>query len=93
MAPQIAAAYGGTAEVTIQETAALTYNDPALTAIAVTSLNKALGKENVKEMSAVTGARRLSAFQEKVPDFYFFGWFSSWFKPARSLPPITPQNL
>ena len=34
MAPQIAAAYGGTAEVTIQETAALTYNDPALTAIA-----------------------------------------------------------
>ena len=38
MVPQIAAAYGGSAEVSIQETAALTYNDPALTTKAVKSL-------------------------------------------------------
>ncbi len=72
MVPQIAEAYGGTAKVTIKESAALTYNDPALTATAVKSLEKALGKENVQVMQAVTGAEDFSAFQEKVPGFYFF---------------------
>ena len=92
MAPQIAAAYGGTAEVTIQETAALTYNDPALTAVAVTSLNKALGKENVKEMSAVTGAEDFSAFQEKVPGFYFFlGGLADGLSPQEAPSHHTPE--
>ena len=92
MAPQIAAAYGGTAEVTIQETAALTYNDPALTAVAVTSLNKALGKENVKEMSAVTGAEDFSAFQEKVPGCYFFlGGLADGLSPQEAPSHHTPE--
>ena len=92
MAPQIAAAYGGTAEVTIQETAALTYNDPALTAVAVTSLNKALGKENVKEMSAVTGAEDFSAFQEKIPGFYFFlGGLADDLSPQEAPSHHTPE--
>lgn len=92
MAPQIAAAYGGTAEVTIQETAALTYNDPALTAVAVNSLNKALGKENVKEMSAVTGAEDFSAFQEKVPGFYFFlGGLADGLSPQEAPSHHTPE--
>jgi len=92
MAPQIAAAYGGTAEVTIQETAALTYNDPALTAVAVTSLNKALGKENVTEMSAVTGAEDFSAFQEKVPGFYFFlGGLADGLSPQEAPSHHTPE--
>ena len=92
MAPQIAAAYGGTAEVMIQETAALTYNDPALTAIAVTSLNKALGKENVKEMSAVTGAEDFSAFQEKIPGFYFFlGGLAAGLSPQEAPSHHTPE--
>ena len=92
MTPQIAAAYGGTAEVTIQETAALTYNDPALTAVAVTSLNKALGKENVKEMSAVTGAEDFSAFQEKVPGFYFFlGGLADGLSPQEAPSHHTPE--
>ena len=72
LVPQIAAAYGGTAQVSIKESAALTYNDPELTEIAVNSLEKALGKENVAVMKAVTGAEDFSAFQEKVPGFYFF---------------------
>jgi len=92
MAPQIAAAYGGTAEVTIQETAALTYNDPVLTAVAVTSLNKALGKENVTEMSAVTGAEDFSAFQEKVPGFYFFlGGLADGLSPQEAPSHHTPE--
>ncbi len=72
MVPQIAKAYGGSAELDIKETAALTYNDPALTKFAVQSLTKALGSENVNEMRAVTGAEDFSAFQEKIPGFYFY---------------------
>jgi len=72
MVPQIAKAYGGSAQVDIFETAALTYNDPDLTKLAVASLKKALGENQVVEMQAVTGAEDFSAFQEKVPGFYFF---------------------
>ena len=72
MVPQIAEAYGGSAQVDIFETAALTYNDPDLTKLAVASLRKALGENQVVEMQAVTGAEDFSAFQEKVPGFYFF---------------------
>ena len=72
MVPQIAEAYGGSAQVDIFETAALTYNDPDLTELGVSSLKKALGENQVVEMQAVTGAEDFSAFQEKVPGFYFF---------------------
>lgn len=72
LVPQIAAAYGGSAKVDIKETAALTYNDPTLTLKAVNSLKKTLGQKNVMEMRAVTGAEDFSAFQERVPGFYFF---------------------
>ena len=72
LVPQIAAAYGGSATVDIRETAALTYNDPELTLKAVNSLKNTLGENNVEEMRAVTGAEDFSAFQEKVPGFYFF---------------------
>ncbi len=72
MVPQIAEAYGGSSQVDIFETAALTYNDPDLTKLAVASLKKALGENQVVEMQAVTGAEDFSAFQEKVPGFYFF---------------------
>lgn len=72
LVPQIAAAYGGSATVNISETAALTYNDPVLTQTAVKSLKKALGEGQVVEMRAVTGAEDFSAFQEKVPGFYFY---------------------
>ena len=92
MVPQIAAAYGGSAEVSIQETAALTYNDPALTTQAVESLNKALGNENVVMMRAVTGAEDFSAFQEKVPGFYFFlGGLAEGLTPAEAPSHHTPE--
>lgn len=92
MAPKIAEAYGGSAAVSIQETAALTYNDPALTEEAVESLNKALGSKNVIEMSAVTGAEDFSAFQEKVPGFYFFlGGLAEGLTPAEAPSHHTPE--
>ena len=92
MAPKIAEAYRGSAVVSIQETAALTYNDPALTEVAVESLNKALGSKNVIEMSAVTGAEDFSAFQEKVPGFYFFlGGLAEGLTPAEAPSHHTPE--
>ena len=72
MVPKIAEAYGGEATIEIEETAALTYNDPDLATFAVKSLVGSLGEANVQEMRAVTGAEDFSAFQEKVPGFYFF---------------------
>jgi len=92
MVPKIAAAYGGTAEVSIKESAALTYNDPSLTEEAVKSLEKALGKDNVQLMQAVTGAEDFSAFQEKIPGFYFFlGGLKKGNKPENAPSHHTPE--
>jgi amidohydrolase len=92
MVPKIAEAYGGSAEVSIKESAALTYNDPALTQMAVQSLEKSLGKENVQLMQAVTGAEDFSAFQEKVPGFYFFlGGLKEGNNPEKAPSHHTPE--
>ena len=94
MVPKIAEAYGGTAEVSIKESAALTYNDPALTQEAVKSLENTLGKENVQLMQAVTGAEDFSAFQEKVPGFYFFlGGLMQGTKPENAPSHHTPEFM
>ena len=94
MVPKIAAAYGGTAEVSIKESAALTYNDPSLTQEAVQSLEKALGEDNVQLMQAVTGAEDFSAFQEKVPGFYFFlGGLKEGSKPENAPSHHTPEFI
>ena len=91
LVPQIAEAYGGSAILEIKETAALTYNDPDLTAKAVPSLEKAIGAENVELMSAITGAEDFSAFQEKVPGFFFFWEVSRRVNPCRSPSHHTPE--
>jgi len=94
MVPQIAEAYGGSAQVDIFETAALTYNDPDLTELAVSSLKKALGENQVVEMQAVTGAEDFSAFQEKVPGFYFFlGGLIQGYNPKDAPSHHTPEFM
>ncbi|MGB1448409.1 MAG: amidohydrolase [Flavobacteriaceae bacterium] len=70
--PSIAKAYGGEAVVTIQDGAPITFNDPALTAQMIPSIEKVLGKENVQEVNAVTGAEDFSYFQQEIPGLYFF---------------------
>lgn len=72
MASSIAEAYGGMATIEWQNNAAITYNDPALTAQMLPSLEKVAGKDKVVEMEATTGGEDFSFFQEKVPGFYFF---------------------
>ena len=72
MASDIAKAYGGEATIDWQEMTLVTYNDPALTAQMLPTLNKVGGAENIQTQKAVTGGEDFSYFQEKVPGFYFF---------------------
>ena len=71
-ATKIAESAGATAEVTIDKKFPLTYNDPALTEKMIPSLVKAVGKEMVKEIPAVTGSEDFSEYQKKVPGLFFF---------------------
>lgn len=72
MARDIAKAYGGSATVDWQNNTVVTYNDPALTAQMVPSLESVAGKSNVQTMKATTGGEDFSFFQEVIPGFYFF---------------------
>ena len=68
----IAAANGATAEVTIEPYVPVTYNDPALTARMLPTLQRTAGTANVTEIKAVTGAEDFACYQEKVPGLFFF---------------------
>ena len=92
MVPQIAAAYGGTATVTINKTAALTYNDEALTQMMVPTLERAVGASNVHVIKAITGAEDFSYFQQQVPGLYFFlGGMDPAMNPADAPSHHTPD--
>lgn len=70
-ATNIAESMGATAEVSIDTKTLVTFNDPALVKKMVASLEKAAGKENVRETEWVTGAEDFSYFHQKIPGFYF----------------------
>lgn len=74
IATHTAEAHGATVDVDIPYSShyPVTYNDPALTARVVSSLEKAAGNENVHVIAPHTGAEDFSFFQEKVPGFFFF---------------------
>ena len=72
MASDIAKAYGGTANIDWQNNTIVTYNDPALTTKAISTLKKVAGDDKVLGMKAVTGGEDFSYFQEKIPGVYFF---------------------
>lgn len=71
-AKKIAESMGASAEVRIENKTPVTYNDPALTAWALPSLQSAAGAANVKENKPRTGAEDFGFFAEKIPCFYFF---------------------
>jgi amidohydrolase len=71
-ATKIAESQGATAEVVIRRGTPVTYNDPALTALMVSSLNKAAGQGNVEDIDAVTGAEDYAFYQKKVPGLFVF---------------------
>jgi len=72
MSETIAKAYGGSATIEFQNTAAITYNDPSLVEQMLPSLKAAAGDDQVVVMKATTGGEDFSFFQEVVPGFYFF---------------------
>jgi len=82
-ATKIAESAGATAEVTIDKKTPVTYNDIALTENMVSSLQKAVGEENVVRINAVTGAEDFAFYQEKIPGFFFF---------VGAMPPEQNQN-
>ncbi|MCC6319674.1 MAG: amidohydrolase [Gemmatimonadaceae bacterium] len=72
LATSLAAAAGGSATLEIDKAYAVTYNDPALTARMVPSLQRAVGAANVSEGRPTTTAEDFSAYQKKVPGLFFF---------------------
>ncbi|MEN9684368.1 MAG: hypothetical protein RLZZ28_154, partial [Bacteroidota bacterium] len=71
-AKYIAAAYGATAEVTIDNKTLVTYNDPALVTQSLPSLLTAAGVNNVVPYHWVTGAEDFSFYGLKAPSFFFY---------------------
>ncbi len=69
---KIAESAGANAEVRIENKTPVTYNNPALTAWALPSLQEAAGAANVKENKPRTGAEDFGFFAQKIPCFYFF---------------------
>ncbi|ULQ54461.1 amidohydrolase [Flavihumibacter fluvii] len=70
-AQSIAAASDATVEVTIDTKTLVTFNDSALTAMMVPSLEKAAGKNNTSTLSWTTGAEDFSYFGTKAPALFF----------------------
>ena len=68
----IAESFGATADITIADGLPITYNDPALTAEMLPSLQKSVGKDHLILQKAITGAEDFSFFQKEIPGLYFF---------------------
>ena len=71
-AESIAAASGASATVRIQKMTPVTYNDPPLTGRMVPTLERVLGKSNVKLGQPTTTAEDFSYYQKVVPGMFFF---------------------
>ncbi len=68
----IAESNGATAEVGIEPYVPVTFNDPALTARMLPTLQGVAGAQNVVEIKAVTGAEDFACYQEKIPGLFVF---------------------
>lgn len=92
VAQNIASTFHATAEVTLENKTLVTYNTPELVKKMIPSLEKAAGKDHVREMNWVTGAEDFSFFGEKVPSFFFyFGGMPVGQDPKTAPPHHTPD--
>jgi len=94
IATKTAEAAGGTAEVKIPFSVRypVTYNDPALTAKMLPTLQATAGTNNVLLKPAVTGAEDFSFYQEKVPGlFIFLGGMPKGADPQKTAAHHTPD--
>lgn len=91
-ATKIAESAGATAEVTIEEGYPVTYNDPALTAKMLSTVESTAGRENVHLINARTGAEDFSFFAKEVPGlFLFLGGMPKGLDPSKAAPHHTPD--
>lgn len=67
-----AEASGAKATVRIDTKALVTFNDPTLTERISPAFDKAAGKENVEQVTWVTGAEDFSYFHQTIPGVYFY---------------------
>lgn len=96
IAEKTAEAAGATAEVELPYTDhyPVTFNNVALTAAMLPSLQKSAGADNVMLVPAVTGAEDFSFFAQKVPGLFFFiGGLPKGKDPKTSGPHHTPEFL
>jgi amidohydrolase len=92
LATSLASANGGEARVKIEKGNPVTFNDPALTARMVPSLQRAVGAANVSEGRPTTTAEDFSAYQQKVPGLFFFlGVTPKGTDPAKAAPNHSPK--
>jgi len=93
-AKNIAATFHAEAEVIIDNKTLITYNNPELVKKMIPTLEKAAGKEHVREMNWVTGAEDFSFFGDKVPSFFFyFGGLPIGSDAAKAAPHHTPDFI
>ncbi|CAN5743907.1 M20 family metallopeptidase [soil metagenome] len=72
----------------------VTFNNEALTAAMLPTLQKSAGKENVLLVPAITGAEDFSFFAQKIPGLYFFiGGLPKGADKKTSGPHHTPQFI
>jgi len=88
----VAEAWGAEVVVFIDTKTLVTYNDPALVAAMVPSLETAAGKSNVTPGIWTTGAEDFSFFGEKAPAFFFnLGGMPKGTDPSKAAPHHTPD--
>lgn len=94
IAENVAAANNATVEVTINKNTPVTYNHIELTRKIVPVLEKAVGKENVKETKWVTGAEDFSYYGTKAPAvFLYYGGMPKGNDSAKAPPHHTPDFI
>ena len=71
-AESIAQSAGATAQVTIDTTGPVTYNDPALTEQIVPTLRQVAGANHVGLATPSTTAEDFSRYQQRIPGVFFF---------------------
>jgi amidohydrolase len=91
-AETIAESQGAVAEFSYENKTLVTFNTPILVEKMVPVLQRAIGKENVKQMNWVTGAEDFSFYGTKVPSFFFYlGGMPKGNDPAKAPPHHTPD--
>src|SRR5713101_355326 len=91
-AESIAQSAGASAQVVIDTTTAVTYNDPALTERILPTLREVAGASHVTLAPPITAAEDFSRYQQRIPGvFFFLGITPPGIDPAKAAPNHSPR--